>query len=400
MIKFSLGDHNVEVFIPFEGEQPLLASFPKSKSQMFYAADAAAIPGLPNPTTNSSNTSGFTTGDEINQNSATNLVSPTDFVGASVIKLPYNIAEQFATFSLISPSTLPFSPVDKFGALPSGSLATEDLYLPADTNPKLAYIFDGLQALRVPANRFDTTLTDPIDIANNNGSPFVPKLGTYYVKITPNYITVPIKTIQPKLDNTPTDLANLINSGTEFTEFAQINGTPHGQRNIYGADKSFFQGTPWQFETSPGQRGRLYGSIVEVWNSNETVIKSMKTMAENTFSFGTSQDAAFALEYDAFGYDAPQQVAAIGDVLHIYPRETYFKPIFIQIDYVGTTGSVEALIQFMTNDVARNLKTAAYEIYDDKGITYDTNGNITGKVTQAYQITRVGDFEIRKRLKI
>jgi len=52
----------------------------------------------------------------------------------------------------------------------------------------------------------------------------------------------------------------------------------------------------------------------------------------------------------------------------------------------------------LMNDVARDMTTGVYEIYDSNGITIDSSGNFNGNVIQQYQITQVNGYEIRKRI--
>ena len=385
IIHFSLQDHSVKTYVPFGAQTPMIVSYPHVQSQLFYAANPSVNPQALNPTTNSANSVG-------DPNFPRRLYSPTEYIGAGTSLIPHIVDEAFADFSLLEASVDPTSA----GAL--NGTAVVDLYEVSDNAVKLGTYFRGMQALRIPPHRFDTTLTDPADIIANNNNIYKPKLGKYYVKISPKYVESKVLATTPRVDYGDAALASITNNTPAASEYAILTppGSFVGQRTLYFLDKTPFVSTPWTFETAPEQSGRLFGSVVEVWNSTGSILKTTKTVAENAFNFSNNKDITVALEYDAFGFEAPNQTPGVGDIIRIYPRETYFDPIFIEIDYIGVGNDILSLINFMKNDVARNLETGVFEIYDDKGITIDANHNLSGKVIQAYQISREGKYEVRR----
>lgn len=381
IIHFSLQDHNTEQYVPVAASTPMLASYPTVYSQLFDARNSNVNPNALNANSNTLTHPG-------SPYYAQRITTPTEYIGAASIPVPHTVDENFALFTYVAASAITAA---------ADTITETNLFLETDVAPKLATIFHGMQALRIPKNRFDTTLTDQTAIDANNGSIYKPNLGKYYVRICPKYVDVIIAGIEAKIDNTDYFKQNIANGATySGSEYARLNGSFQGQRNLYYLDKEGFKGTPWQFEQTPNQRGRLYGSIVEVWNSTKTVLKTTKVMAENAINPAVGGNDLCCLEYDAFGYEADGQKPIQGDVLRIYPRETYFEPINIELDYIGAGNSVMELIRFMKNDVARNLDTGVYEVYDDKGITLDAQKNISGTVIQAYQISREGRYEIRR----
>lgn len=450
IIKYELKNHSIDEFVPFTADKPMLASYPSVNSQMFYAADPSVNPSSLSPSTNSPDPGTVASANIYNTNIVTNsagnaIINPVgqtlnpsttgfyppsrfpDYVGAATILVPHIVDENFATFSLI------LSSVSLTSAAALNGSAIQNLFLSTDTAPKLGTIFTGMRVLRIPAHRFDTLLTTPVAIAANNNNPYQQNLGTYYIKISSNYIQTTITSVVPKVQNpdfTNTILSSEVLSERTFLDLTSYLSALQGvikapstttvafptyaaypgitstilqnflnQRTQYIFDNTPFAGTNWAFESAPNQQGRLYGSIVEVWDSTGTTLKTTKVMAENAINISTiGSNGVCALEYDAFGYEAPSQTPTTGDIIRIYPRETYFNPIFFEIDYIGVGHDLTDLIAFMTNDVVQNLGTAVYSVYDNNGVTVDSSGNINGNVQQEYQIFNVGQYQIRKKL--
>jgi hypothetical protein len=385
IINFSLKDHSLNVFVPFAAQTPMFATYPHIYSQLFDARNSNTNPAALQASTNS-----FT--NPTSPYFAQRITTPTEYIGAATLPVLHSVNETFALFTYVAEATISSA---------ADSIAEINLYTANDVEQKINTVFHGLQTLRIPKNRFDTVLTDQAAIDANNGSIYKPNLGKYYVRICPKYIDTTIAGVITKVDNTDA-FKQALAAGATFTgtEYASLNNSYQGQRNLYLLDKEPFKGTPWAFEQTPNQRGRLYGSVVEVWNSTKTILKTTKVMAENIINPAVGGNDICALEYDAFGFDADGQKPSQGDILRIYPRETYFDPISIELDYVGAGNSVLELIRFMKNDVARNLVTGVYEIYDDKGISIDAQKNISGTVIQAYQISKEGTYEIRRGVGI
>ena len=170
------------------------------------------------------------------------------------------------------------------------------------------------------------------------------------------------------------------------------------RRRIYSCPNEDFKLLPWNFEAQPNQAGRLLGSVIEIWDSTATVLKQTKIVNENDLNF-TETLAKFVISPDNVGYDPIEYQTAPGDVVRIYPRETYFNQFILEVNYVDNTKTIKAALEFMLNDVARNMSNGIYEVYDDAGVTVDTAGNFEGNVIQKYQISQYGIFELRKKLK-
>lgn len=380
MEKFTLKDNTVVQHIPVQPIKPQYVFFPKEESQQF-ASREYNFDGVNNiPETQTADTyseiitrKGLTT--EVKDIPVNAANSATDYIGAATFSLPHIISENFTDFKLIN------TVANDFTALGNATIEqlAEDLFLVTDTDPKVVSIFNGLQAIRIPANRFNDTTQSPV----------VKNFGKYYIKISPKYVDVPITSILLR----------------KHVAWQNVNpNDAEGRRQIITTSNSALQGTPWNFEDSTfvKQGGRLQGSIVEVWNTSTTVKKQQKMIAENNINLAPLNNgtANFVLHPDNVGYDSPDQVAAVGDVLRIYPRETYFEPIYIEVEYQNPANDLESLVQFMKNDVVRDLTTGVYEIYDDNGVVVDNQGNITGTVIQSYQISKEGTREVRRRLNL
>ena len=122
-------------------------------------------------------------------------------------------------------------------------------------------------------------------------------------------------------------------------------------------------------------------------------------MNENIFNFSVITPMQIVLSPDNMGYDASTQNPNVGDILRIYPRETFFDEVIIEVNYKDKYLQIENMISFILNDVARDMKTGTYQVYDDKGLKVETTGVITGNVIHRYQISSTDRAEIRKRIK-
>jgi hypothetical protein len=309
----------------------------------------------------------------------------TNYIGSIKVDVPTIINETFATFNLYNLSTAFSSP----------------FYQTADTTAKTSVLFNGVQTLRIPANVFNTILTDQTAIIANNNNPTVQNFGLYYIIVAPLYIRTTVGNVIARY--TYDWLTMYSNGEMDFntTLPGVLSITPNTQRRtVYECAKTDFQNLAWNFEGSGLQSGRLYGSVVEVWDAGETTLKQIKIMTENEFNFANpSAQTHFALYPDNVGYDAPGQKIITGDVLHIYPRETYFDQMIVQINYQNGALSIQNLIAFMMNDATRDITSGVYQVYDSNGFTIDTQGNFNGAVQTAYQIFSTGKIEARKTLK-
>lgn len=308
----------------------------------------------------------------------------TDYIGAVNIDVPAIINPAYATFKLYNLQTATLS----------------DLYASTDSAAKIVNVLTGFQTLRIPQNVLNTVLTDETAIIANNSSPIIPNYGLYYITVSPNYIRTTVANI---VNRRQVDWLNMPSNGELSYDSVNENLiiAPDSQRrNVYECNKTDFQSLPWNFEASNLQSGRLYGSVVEIWDSTETTLKQVKTMAENEFNFSDSgAQPHFTLYPDNVGYDAPSQLPGVGDILRIYPRETSFNQFIIEVNYINGSLQIQNLLSFMMNDAVRDITTGTYEIYDNIGFTLDSSGNFNGNVIQRYNVFKAGNFEARKVIK-
>jgi len=376
IIKQDLYDNTVDTFVAVEGKKQQFGFFPKEESQMFSSQKYNFVATSETDNSDNQDAEAFThraTGSYLPLNSSH---TATDYIGAVTINVPYTILDNFAQF--------------KFYDITNDEV--KDLYESDDTVAKLKTIMNGLQTLRIPKNVFNEIL-DPNDedgIAANNGSAIVKKYGNYYIIIKPKYIETSITAINEKAHFPWANVSDNNNgSGSPITK----------RRDIIECDKNDFLETSWLFENNPEQSGRLYGSIVEVWDASGTTLKQTKILMENIFNFESSDPLQLVLSPDNFGYDPASQAPGVGDLLRIYPRETFFNEVTIEISYKDKYLQIENMISFMLNDVARDMTTGSYQVYDDKGFVVESTGIITGNVLHKYQISQTDRYELRKRIK-
>lgn len=305
----------------------------------------------------------------------------TDYIGASTMTVATIITDEFADF--------------KIWDLTSNAIS--ELYEVTDTTEKIKFITNGFQTLRIPENKLNTVLTEQADIEANNNSNIKKNFGQYYFIVSPKYVQTIVGNV---IDRKHTEWLDMVSNTTPEVSGVHIQFNPSDKRRkIYECDKDNFKTLPWNFEVSGEQSGRLYGSIVEVWDSTQTTLKQVKVMTENEFNFDTADSMRFVLYPDNVGYDTPEQEVISGDILRIYPRETYFNQLIIEVTYKDKTLQVENLLAFMLNDTVRDLMTGIYEIYDNNGFKVDGSGNYTGTVVNRYQVFSTDKTEARKRIK-
>ncbi|MEO6301634.1 MAG: hypothetical protein ABIP51_00550 [Bacteroidia bacterium] len=376
IIKQDLYDNTSESFMAIEAKKQQIAFFPKEESQMFQSKkfDFVTLDAIDN--SDNQDQEAFAqraTGSYLPLNSS---FTATDYIGAVSITVPTTISDNFASFKVydITKDTV------------------SDLYDSTDVTLKIKTVLNGLQTLRIPQNVFNTLL-DPNNadaILANGGSAIIKNFGMYYISIKPKYIESAISDVINKSHVAWSDIA--ANNDTT--------GNPiYKRREIIEIDKNDFLTTSWGFENNNLQSGRLYGSVVEIWDAAGTTLKQTKVMTENNFNFTTSDAMQVVLYPDNFGYDTAQQAASVGDLLRIYPRETFFDEITIEVNYKDIYLQVENMISFLLNDVARDITTGSYQVYDDKGLTVESTGIVTGTVKHKYQISSTDRYELRKRIK-
>lgn len=299
--------------------------------------------------------------------------TPTQYIGMTKFDVPTNIKLSFADFNLYDPIT--------------GSNAS---FL---GNTSIQNIQTGVQLLKIKANCFSTILTDPEEIEANGGSNIKYNFGSYFLTVRPKYIQTTVTQIQPRRHY-------------EFSKLSDNQTTSNGfqvpaykRRTVIVGSNNDFRNSPWSFESQPNQAGRLLGSVVEVWNSAGTELKQIKVIAENALGFNFGSLYSFVLSPDNVGYDPTSQEVAVGDILRVYPRESYFNQIVVAINFEDSSANIKAALQYMMNDVARDMKTGVYEVYDQNGLSIDSAGNFNGTVVQKYQVEQFGQYEIRKKIR-
>lgn len=348
IIKYKLLDNTIDQYVVINPVKQQIAFFPKEEYQMFIGKNydwTASNPTNPNTITEIVDTS-----------------TPTDYIGAVNVNVPFTINPSFANFQLLS--------------LSNNSLSS--FYSPTDINATISTIANGIQTFRIPNNIFSTILTDATAIANNNGSNIQLNYGMYYILISPSSIDASVTSV--------------------LERFQQQQASGSNRRTLIQCDKTKFQNTLWNFEQNGEQSGRLYGSVVEVLDSQNN-LKQIKLIAENELNFAdNSNNVEMVLQPDIVGYDTVSQVVNVGDTLRIYPKETYFDRIMIEVDYQNPYLQVQSLVGFTVNDVVRDMTSGIFEIYDNNGFTIDSNGNFEGNIQYRYQIFQKNNFEARKRL--
>lgn len=377
MIQKELLDNTTDTFMVIDIKKPQPVFFPKEESQVFQNKEYDWIAADPEKNSDNQSQEAFdqrATGSYLPLNSSH---TATDFIGATSINVPINIKDEFTDFTVYD----------------LNSNTTKNLYEDTDAAQKLNTITNGIHRLRVPKNCFNTILdsSDTDAIEANGGSTTKKNYGLYYISIRPKYVE--------------TVITNVINKKHIAWDDIEDNDAGSGnpdffRRNIYECDKNDFMDTPWSFETNPEQSGRLLGSVVEIWDANGIDLKQVKVMIENIFNFPYSGlDMQFGLSPDNMGYDPVSQIINVGDIIRVYPRETYFNEVTLEVAYKDTYLQVENMVSFMINDVARDMQTGSYQVYDEKGLKVEPTGLITGNVKHRYQISQTDRFEIRRRIK-
>ena len=378
MEKFILQNNDITQFMPIAVVKPQPVFFIKEESSMYRFRDYN-FAGTSPTTENADTTVDVNYGINHNMN-LNSFAAPSDYIGAAVMEVPHTILEQFGLFQYYDITATPPT------SLAGGSIDSKlvDLFDSSDTDPKLASVTAGLQFLRIPANKFN-------DI-DSDGAVTNRRYGLFYIKVSPQFIQVPVLQIIDRFQLNFNELLTSVGNST-------INNFHRRRRITF--DKTAFYNTNWQFEAQTAQQGRLYGSVVEVWDANNVIKKQTLICNEDNLLLGTpSSPGEVVLQPELVGYDPITQTVAPGDILKFYPRESYFKPILVELKYQDPATDVATMVQFMVNDVVQDSSTATYEIYDKDGVTSDGQGNLSGTVIQAYQISQEGKFTIRRHIKL
>jgi hypothetical protein len=292
------------------------------------------------------------------------------------VDVPYLVKNQFALLKLYN--TITNNP---------SVLGTQQLQETLETalQVDIKTLSNGVQMFTFPANSLIEILTDEQEILNNFGVVEKKLYGKHYVTLLPKYIDTEILTITERIHK----------------EWLNVTGTEN-RRKYYEINNIPFADSDWNFEPIlPGyldQGGRLLGSVVEVLNAAKTVVKQTKIITESNLYLSTGTSGFLTLSPDHIGYDSVLNLPVVGDILRVYPRETYFNPITFEIDFQNPARNLDLLLQFISNDAVRDNNSQVIEIYDENGITTDEQGNLNGNVTQRFQISFENNKEVRRRL--
>ena len=405
IIKHTITDNSSDQFFLLNPTKQQLAFFPKEESQMFQGRSYDYLSGTdPQQISENTDTRAFVERLKETTNTVDTTLggispvpsnmslynyaltdinsshTPTDYIGATVYSVPTVINTTFADFFYINSNN-----------------NILNLFDTTDNNSKLINLFPGVQKLRLPKNRFNTVLTAPADIIANNGSNIVYNYGSYHIIIKPKYFETTILSFE---NSSQTRWENLPSSISDDNSSSVLNlSSTTKRRTIITCDKTGFLGTIWNFENNAKQSGRLFGSVVEIWNSSKSVLKQSKVVMENQFNLDVPSNVQLVISPDNMGYDVENQSITTGDILRIYPRENYFDQIIIEVSYENSNTQMNSLVSFMVNDVVRDLSNGIIEVYDNNGITIDSSGNFNGNVIKRYQIAQFNNFEVRKKIQ-
>lgn len=375
IIKYIMYDNTVNNGVLINPTKQQFFMIPREESQVFSHTTYDYTGYIPSGYSNDPDTSTENRDGAISTTTDPHLQGsfmPTDWVGMSMYTIPHKIDPDFAHFVLNRPN----------------ASSPEDYY----RSDILSYIHNGFQILNIKENTFSQTLTDPTDIANNGGNPIKPVYGKYYLLIRPKYIQTTVVSVEHKAHF---EFSKLGDNTTVSGSFIVPNKK---RRNIYYLNRTPFENREWNFEADREGWGRLMGSVVEIYNSNGSVLKQTKVIAENSI-FGNPTYAQVCMNPDHMGYDSSTIDVIPGDVVVIYPRETYFNQIIVEISFEDKNLDIKSALEHMMNDAVRDMKTGIYEIYDENGVTIDSNGNANGTVSQRYQVQQFGQYEVRKKIK-
>ena len=377
MINYKLKDNNIDQYIAIEPKQPIFGYLPKEESTSVRLTEwnyNGSIPGSEQAYASSNYkdlVNFLNAAPDVKYPIPNSGISATDYIGVQKMLIPYIINSNFCDIKFLNLLQ------HKLPDIGSGIIEafTEDFYESNDSN-RLITLFNGLQYLRLPAAKFQ----------DNNGENLYSK---YYIKVTPKYIDLPITSIQERTQESNNDI---ITNGTPSI----LSGITNTRRRLYKVNSSNLNSTPWQFESNNSQTGRFWGSVCEIWDSSLIVKKSTKVVVDCSLTLTT--DSSLSISPDLVGFDNSISTPVTGDIIRVFPRETYFEPIFIEVNFDQTDVNFAKAIAYLTNDVVRDLTTSIVEVYDDKGITIDSSGSINGTILDSYEISKLNDKEIRRKI--
>lgn len=199
------------------------------------------------------------------------------------------------------------------------------------------YLGEGLHLLTIPKNVFDVIPSTNVDDEVDMGvTSYKRNYGKYYITITPKWEKRVI----------------VLNDEEE---------------NIYECELI---------------DGNIDGAIARQGSIYRTLYKSGENINRELFIFYPNTLNPFEDE-----------------LVEILPSANNFNEVVIEITYMDKDSNVESLRSYMLNDIARDMETGTYQIYDDNGLKLEQTGVITGNVIHRYQIVQTDRFEIRKKIK-
>lgn len=368
MLEFTLRDHGLVNYIPIKFKRNISAPMPKEESQTYAGKSFAYNPTSPTNNTISNDNTDLVklfvqngVEKELRINSP---ITETDYSGIINNEISIIQDEDFVNINFYKEGV--WSPTSLF---------------PNDLAQKIKTIL-GNQFLILYDNTFNTFDPDTNSWTKNYGN--------YYIVIEPLYIETTVTDIKIK---------EHIKYGTDLVA-ATTNSSRQSQ---YFLDITPFRGTKLLFERSFNGStneaifsNRLMGSVIYTKNNNGTD-KNVKVITNDYFDFNNNI-AKITMSPDYMGYDSPFSTIGIGDKVRVYPKECYFKPISIKVEYTQETNALDLMRQYSLNDAVRDLKTNIIEVYDDSGLTINPDGGIDGRVIFSYIISQEGTKEVKRRI--
>ena len=368
MQEYSLKDHGIVNYIPVEFIKSLYAEILKEESQTYLGKDFSYDPTNPRPNT-------LATGniDEVKDQVQNGVekririnspISESDYAGIINDNINITQDEDFITVSYFK----------------EGVWSELPLY-PNNLVQKLRTVI-GRQFLVLYDNTFNTLNTDTNTWTQNYGN--------YYICIEPLYIETTVTVVIPKdYIQYGSNLVAVVLTSSRHTQYV-LDILPFRGSKLF-LERSFNGATNEAIFSN-----RFVGSVVHAKNINLTD-KNVKVITNDYFNFNNNV-AKITMAPDYMGIDSPFNTIGVGDKLRIYPKECYFKPITIKVQYTQETNALDLMRQYSLNDAVRDLTTNIIEVYDDNGLTINPDGGIDGRVIFSYVISQEGTKEVKRRL--
>jgi hypothetical protein len=369
MIVKNITNNDVDNWVLINPTKPIYAELPKEESQMFFGKEYNYNPSNDDKSIRGIDNKNIVIANSNNIYRINSSISETDYSGIINMKVPTLVNDDLCQVTFFKEDVWE---VKTF---------FENIYI-----TKFKKV-GNLQFINIPSNIFKKNS----DESNTDFENFINDYGYFYIQIEPLYIDSEIININTKEHyNYDSDLSSLTNE-------------QGNRRNIYTLDILNFKNTPFNFERSYDINilkaiwsNRLLGSLVynkDLFDND----KNIKIITGDYFNFNTDE-AYITISPDYMGVDSPNGKFSIGDKLKIYPTESYFEPITIQINFTREINENEQIKKFLLNDAVRDFSNNIIEVYDDNGLTIEENGEVSGKVYLSFQVSEKQGKEIRKKL--